>query len=82
MARVDQVCITDGWICMGDAARVRSVAELSLPNVVRRFAAASEISELIGSAIAQPGVLVSYVGHGRFEVSGVISEAVRQRLNL
>lgn len=59
-----------------------SVVDLSLANVVRRFVAASEISELIVSAIAQPGASVSYVGLGRFEVSGVISEAIRQRLNL
>lgn len=58
------------------------LAALEIPGLVQRFASASDISDAIVNAIAQPGISVSYVGGGKFEITGEIADTVRQRLNL
>lgn len=63
-------------------ALTTGLARLQVPGLVQRFASASDISDAIVSAIAQPGISASYVGGGKFEITGEIPETVRKRLNL
>lgn len=58
------------------------LAGLEMQGLVQRFAAASDISDAIVSAIAQPGIAVRYVGGGKFEITGEMTDTVKQRLNL
>lgn len=58
------------------------LAGLETQGLIHRFAAASEISDAIVNAIAQPGISVRYVGSGKFEITGEITDAFKQRLNL
>lgn len=59
-----------------------SLKKQDLQGLVQRFAAASDISDAIGNAVGQPGISVSYMGAGKFEIVGRIPDEIRQKLSL
>ena len=67
------------------AERQHLATELSALHgiqIQQRYAVESEIAATISDALAQPGVVVRHVGGGRFEISGNVTQVMRDRTDL
>ena len=67
------------------AERQHLATELSALHgiqIQQRYAVESEIAATIGDALAQPGVVVRHVGGGKFEISGNVTQVMRDRTDL
>jgi type III secretion protein D len=63
-------------------ALVQKLATIKGVTVLQRYAVESEISAAITDALAQPGLTVTHLGGGKFEIGGEVTPALRQKTDL